>query len=138
MAGIFGPNYNKQIDPNSIPGHKKVNEPQQNKIKQGNENEAVKKDFSEILQKEKDKTLNFTKHASQRINSRNIQLTPEKMQRLEGAVEQAASKGCKESLIMMDNTAFIVNIDNKKVVTAVDEAGMKDNVFTNIDSTVIV
>ena len=140
MAGIYGPNYNKNINPgNKIPGQKKANDFQDKKTDVNSSgSQGTKKDFSEILQKEKEKSLDFTKHATQRIDSRNIELTPQQLERLEGAVEKAASKGSKESLIVMDNTAFVVSVDNKKVITAVDEAGMKDNVFTNIDSTVII
>ncbi|UMZ73364.1 TIGR02530 family flagellar biosynthesis protein [Natranaerofaba carboxydovora] len=138
MAGIYGPNQFNNMNPGKIPG-KNIGKVQDKQVKVGSTGDkTAKKDFSEILKKEKEKSLDFTKHASQRMNSRNIELTPEKLKQLEDAVDKAASKGAKESLIMMDKTAFVVSVDNKKVITAVDEAGMKDNVFTNIDSAVII
>lgn len=64
-------------------------------------------------------------------------MTPQ-MERLETAVQKAASKGAKESLILMDNVAYVVSIVNRKIITAVDDGSMKDNVFTNIDSAIFV
>jgi flagellar operon protein len=64
-------------------------------------------------------------------------MTPQVMEKLNKAVSGAASKGAKDSLILMPNMAFIVNIPNRTVVTAMDGESIRDNVFTNIDSTVI-
>jgi len=70
--------------------------------------------------------------------SRSINLTGEQMARLQNGVSQAAQKGARESLVMMDNLAFIVSVTNRTVVTAVDKAASSGNVFTQIDSAVIV
>jgi flagellar operon protein len=64
-------------------------------------------------------------------------MTPEILGKLEKAVAGAASKGSRDSLILMKNLAFIVNIPNRTVITAMDGENMKENVFTNIDSAVI-
>lgn len=93
--------------------------------------------FSTILST-KVNELRFSAHAAARIRSRNMELTPEVMQKLEKAVENAAAKGARDSLVLLDASAFIVNIPNRTVVTAMDCAQMKDNIFTNIDSAVIV
>ena len=53
-------------------------------------------------------------------------------------VDRAAAKGAKESLVLVDNAALVVSIKNRTVITAVDQAHLKENVFTNIDSAVIV
>ena len=53
-------------------------------------------------------------------------------------LRKAAAKGAKESLVMVDNVALVVSVKNRTVITAVDQANLKDNVFTNIDSAVIV
>ncbi len=82
-------------------------------------------------------TLKFSAHAQTRIQSRSISLGPADMQRIEGAVERAAGKGAKESLILLDQAALVVSIPNRTVITVVDQANMKQNVFTNIDSAVI-
>lgn len=82
--------------------------------------------------------LKFSVHAKQRLNSRGIQLDSQVISRLNQAVEQASQKGSKDSLILMKNLAFVVNVPNRVVVTAVDEASMKEHVFTNIDSAIII
>jgi flagellar operon protein len=95
-------------------------------------------DFSQLLrQKVEQKPLSFSAHAETRIKSRNIEITAETMAQLNKAVQQAESKGCRDSLILMRDKAFIVNIPNKTVITAMDGESIRENVFTNIDSTVI-
>jgi flagellar operon protein len=87
--------------------------------------------------KSKIEELKFSAHAQSRLKSRNLSMTPQVMEKLNKAVSGAASKGAKDSLILLSNMAFIVNIPNKTVVTAMDGESIRDNVFTNIDSTVI-
>ncbi len=79
--------------------------------------------------------LRFSKHASERLASRNIELTEEQKERLSGGVEKASQKGIRDSLVMVDNMAFIVNVTNRTVVTAVGEGD--DRIFTNIDGAII-
>lgn len=81
--------------------------------------------------------VKFSKHANQRLESRNINLSQEQMSRLNQGVSKARDKSINESLVMMDNLAFIVNIKNNTVVTAL-ESNEESNVFTNIDGAVIV
>lgn len=94
-----------------------------------------KSSFDSIFQKEFDK-LKFSNHASKRIESRELQLSETDMTKLEDAVSKAEAKGAKDSLVMMDNRAFIVNIPNKTVITALDVQKSSENIFTNIDSVV--
>ncbi|SDB10494.1 TIGR02530 family flagellar biosynthesis protein [Eubacterium oxidoreducens] len=96
--------------------------------------------FEEIfLQKAKeDGGVKFSKHASQRLDDRNITLTAEQNERLEGGIEKANEKGIKDSLVLMDSLAFIVNVPNKTVVTAMDQTETQGNIFTNIDGAVII
>ncbi|MCL6645862.1 MAG: flagellar protein, partial [Dehalococcoidia bacterium] len=84
------------------------------------------------------KSLTFSQHALTRLRERGISLNEAELNRLQSAVQKAADKGAKESLIMMDNVAYVVSIINRKVITAVDVVSMKENVFTNIDSAVFV
>jgi flagellar operon protein len=83
-------------------------------------------------------TLKFSGHAIDRMRSRGISLAPADMARVEQAVQKAQEKGSRETLILMDKAAFIVNIKNNTVVTAMDKNMMKENVFTNIDSTIVL
>lgn len=100
-----------------------------NKIVEGKGN------FDSIFQAEFDK-IKFSNHATKRIESRDIQLSPNDMTKLKEAVNKAEAKGARDSLVMMDNKAFIVNIPNKTVVTALDVEKSNENIFTNIDSVV--
>jgi len=82
--------------------------------------------------------LKFSSHAIERIQSRGIKLLPEDMQKLNDAVEKAIQKGSKDTLVIMGENAFVVSAKNKTVITAMDKNQMKENVFTNIDSTVFM
>ena len=82
--------------------------------------------------------LKFSSHALSRIKERGISMSNDMMQRLEKAVQNAELKGSKDSLILADNAAFIVSVKNKTVVTVVDRNQLNGNVFTNIDSTVVI
>ena len=94
--------------------------------------------FSKILEQELS-GVKFSQHALQRLESRNIKLSQTQMDKLNSAVDKAAQKGAKESLVLMNNDlALIVSVKNKTVITAMDGTSIKDNVFTNIDSAVIV
>ena len=83
--------------------------------------------------------VKFSQHAMQRLQTRNINMTPAQMDQLKTAVDKAAQKGARESLILMNNDlALVVSVTNRTVITAMDGSSIKDNVFTNIDSAVIV
>ena len=82
--------------------------------------------------------LKFSKHAANRLNDRNIALTDSQNIRLENGVKQASEKGITESLVLVDSLAFIVNVPNKTVVTALDQTEANSNIFTNIDGAVII
>ncbi len=99
--------------------------------------------FQEILRRrqsasEENYPLKFSKHASMRLQSRNIELSNEQKERLETGAEKAEAKGMKESLVIVDTYSFIVNVPNKTVVTAMDQKESEENVYTNIDGAVIM
>jgi flagellar operon protein len=91
-------------------------------------------DFNAILQDR----LKVSGHAQTRLKSRNIEMGQAEWDRVLGGIDRAAAKGSKESLVMMDDIALLVSVKNRTVITAVDKAHLKENVFTNIDSAVIV
>ena len=93
--------------------------------------------FSDCLKKELGE-LKFSKHAQKRMISRKINLTEIEVDKMDKAVKTAESKGVKETLIIMNSMAFIVNVPSKTVVTAFDNKALKENVFTNIDGAVII
>ena len=92
--------------------------------------------FEEVLRQKQQ--LKFSKHAEKRLESRNISLSDEQNARLADGVEQAGAKGIKDSLVLIDSLAFIVNVPSKTVVTAMDQTETQANIFTNIDGAVIM
>lgn len=105
--------------------------------------------FQDILRQTKesikaaDKTaqsdgVRFSKHADARLRQRDIQLSDEQMTRLNEGTQKAGLKGIKESLVILDNLAFIVNTENRTVVTAMDSTNNDENIYTNIDGAVII
>ena len=97
--------------------------------------------FEEVLSKKRQENIDapggirFSKHANDRLACRNIDLSKEQMERLEYGMNRAREKGIQESLVMVDDLAFIVNVKNNIVITAVNDT--EDAVFTNIDGAVI-
>lgn len=82
--------------------------------------------------------LKFSKHAAGRLSDRGIELSDSQMERLNDGVRKAQQKGIKDSLVIVDQLAFIVNVPNNTVVTAMDSTETNDNVFTNINGAVIM
>lgn len=115
-----------------------------NQYLKGNQSVSVKEpalSFQEILknkQTEADSQLKFSKHAASRLNDRQIDLTPDQMERLENGTKKASEKGISESLVLIDQLAFIVSVKNNTVITAMDSKEATDNIFTNIDGAVIM
>lgn len=92
--------------------------------------------FAQVLDETR-KGVRFSAHAQTRLQSRNIQMTEEILGKLDKAVANAEKKGSRDSLILLSDLAFVVNVPNRTVITAMDGKSMKDNIVTNIDSTVI-
>ena len=93
--------------------------------------------FQEILKSKLETTLKFSGHAQARLRLRNIQLDAEQLHKLEQAVDKAAAKGSRDTLVVMDGNVFVVSVRNRTVITVVDRASAKENVFTQIDSAVL-
>mgnify|MGYP003613690425 CR=1 FL=1 len=92
--------------------------------------------FSKVL--DQTQGVKFSQHAQDRLKARNISCSNEQLRQLEGAVNSVAQKGGKDSLVMMGDAALVVSVKNRTVVTAMDRSQMKGNVFTNIDSAVVI
>ncbi len=80
--------------------------------------------------------IHFSKHASMRLNERNVSLSSEQIKRVESGIDKASKKGINDSLVLVDNVALVVNVKNKVVITAMNSEN--ENIFTNIDGAVIV
>lgn len=106
-----------------------------NKVNQTTFDEILRKSFQT---KEADTELKFSKHATQRLTDRNIDLSEEQLDRLKKGAKLSSDKGIKESLVLMDEYAFIVNTQNSTVITAMEQGRDGENVYTNIDGAVLV
>ena len=85
-----------------------------------------------------EKKVSFSQHALERMQSRNLDLSDQDLDKLDDTVEKMAQKGAKESLIYLNDIALVVSVANKTVITAMDGTSAKDNIFTNIDSAAIL
>ena len=122
---------------NNFPSIQQMTEQLKNTEKSSSTSSLQGKSFEQILNERTSagSELKFSKHASMRMQSRQIDLTANQWERLEDGVEKAGEKGIRESLVMVDNLAFIVNVSNNTVITAVGEG--EDKIFTNIDGAII-
>lgn len=115
---------------------------EQNKIKKAAEKnrDEKKPSFKQIItDKLKDKSdVKFSKHAQKRLMSRDIQVREKDLQLLNNGVERAEEKGSKDSLILVNKVAYVVSVENRTVITAIDDKNLKENIFTNIDSAVFM
>lgn len=110
----------------------------QNKDRKLNNINKQAASFKELLQGQinNNGNLKFSKHALERLEQRKIQLTSQEVNKLHRAINKAAEKGIRETLIIMDNKAFIASVPNRTVITAATGNQLKENVFTNIDGAI--
>ncbi len=96
--------------------------------------------FADLLQQEADKaqSVQFSKHAARRVQERGINMTDNLLSDLNQAVQKARAKGARDVVIIGESGAFIVNVPNNVVVTTMSGTEMKENIFTNIDSAVLI
>ncbi len=100
--------------------------------------ESVIKPQQSLKSEDLKSSIKFSNHAIERMQTRGISYNPQSLQKLDEAIKKAASKGSKDTLVLMDDSALIVSVKNNTVVTVMDKNSLKENVFTNIDSTVVI
>lgn len=135
---------NTALNPVNTP--EKVADKSDENLKSINSTNTLESSFAKTLQsKLQEKTelkstgVEFSKHALERLNDRRIDLRENgKLDRLNKAVEIAAEKGSNDTLVLVDSTAFVVSVKNNKVITTLSQQDLQGNIFTNIDSTVIM
>ena len=98
----------------------------------------IKESFKELLEKELYGDLNYkiSAHAKERVDA--LKLTEVDLKNIGYGIDKAKDKGSKNTLILYKDIAFIASCENKTLITAVDKARAKDNIFTNIDSMVML
>lgn len=95
--------------------------------------------FNEILKRSiSTNEIKISKHAEERLQHRNITLNDVQMQKINHAFELASQKNIKDSLVLMDDLALVVNVQSKTIVTAMEQKSAGEKVFTNIDGTIIL
>ena len=100
--------------------------------------------FGEILHKQQSQgtqaaeAVRFSKHAANRLSDRKIELTDEQLERLNDGTKKAGQKGIRDSLVLVDQLAFIVNTKINTVITAMDQTEADENIYTNIDGAVTI
>jgi len=81
--------------------------------------------------------LSFSRHARQRLEQRQLNLSQQELKRLEAAVQSLSNKGGELSLVLLEQMAMLVSVTNRQVITLVGQEQLKQSIFTNIDSAVI-
>ena len=99
---------------------------------------AAKKADAAVPKASEKPLLKFSNHAVERMNSRGIVFSPEQITKIEQGMQKAQDKGGKEALVLTDDSALIVSLKNNTVVTVMEKSALKENVFTNIDTTVFI
>ncbi len=117
-----------------------VSEPQRTQRQDSSSKSGI--DFEESLRRAAEKTprpeVTISAHASQRLLQRGISLDAADLEKISNGLDRAEEKGAKESLFVLRDLALVVSVENRTVITALHGEGAKDNVFTNIDSAVIL
>lgn len=106
-------------------------------LKQNTE-QVSKQSFMEHLKQATGEELKISKHASERLNERNISITDREWQQISEKVFEAKNKGVKQPLVLLDQAALIVSAKNATVITALDRNEAKQQLFTNIDGTILL
>ena len=136
---------NNNINNILIPNVSKL--PEQKKVDISNKLEPGKKsDFNKLLEEQlvtkgpkgPDHGIKLSTHAAKRLQERNLNMDSDEYFKLKGAIDKLRTKGGQDSLVITPKAAYIVDINNNTIVTAIDKDNMAENVFTKIDSTLVV
>lgn len=98
---------------------------------------AVENSFSAHLE-QASKQLKLSKHASERLQQRQIMITDHEWHNVSTKVQEASLKGVKNPLVLMEQAALIISAKNSTVITAMDRTEAKEQIFTNIDGTIVL
>lgn len=125
------------IRPMSLPKVRPASSPEVTKKESGGRPSGFDRQLEEVMAGQERK-ITFSKHAATRMESRDIEMSASDLARLDQAVRKLEAKGARSSLVLSDAAAWIVNVPERRVVTAMDRGKLKENVFTNIDSTIVI
>jgi flagellar operon protein len=133
---------NDKINNILIPQVNKVSNKKSENLKSNSPSSATKDDFQKLLDKtigpQTKPALEISKHAAKRLEERDLKMDTNEFMKLQDAVAKLRQKGGRDSLVITDKAAYIVDVNNNRVVTAIDKSEMAENVFTKIDSTLVI
>ncbi len=131
-------NINNILIPNvsKLPKQEKVDVT--NKLKPGQESDFNKLLEGQISPQKQNHGIKLSAHAAKRLQERNLSMDGDEFYKLKNAIEKLKTKGGQDSLVITPKAAYIVDINNSTIVTAIDKGNMAENVFTKIDSTLVV
>lgn len=138
---MANPKINNILIPNvtSLPSQKKTDAA--NKLKEGETSEFRELLDTTLNQPEKTslpKGIHLSTHALKRLQERNLILDKAEFQKLQTAMDRLKLKGGQDSLVITDKAAYIVDVLKNTIVTAIDKESIGENVFTKIDSTILM
>jgi len=105
-----------------------------NRAKQ--QTKQIDEDFKSIFEKEQ--KLKISKHASERLHERNININEAEWNKLSEKIDEAKQKGITDSLVLMKDAALLISAKNNTVVTAMNLNEAQDRIFTNINGTILM
>ncbi len=130
INNILIPNVSK------LPKHK--NADVSNKLENSKTPNEFKNLLSEISTEKPDHGINLSVHAARRLKERNLEMDQSEFFKIKDAIQKLKAKGGQDSLVITGKAAYIVDVNNNRIVTAIDKDNMAENVFTKIDSTVVL
>jgi len=101
-------------------------------------NPTTKQSFIDHLKQAAEQQLKMSKHATERLNERNIDISEGEWQQITEKVFEAKDKGVNQPLVLLDQAALVVSAKNATVITVLDRNEAREQLFTNIDGTIIL
>jgi len=101
-------------------------------------NQTQTKLFADFLEEATNPSLKLSKHATERMQERNIEISSSEWENVQQKVSEALQKGVKQPLVVLDHAALVISAKNSTVITVVDRDEMKSQIFTNIDGTIVL
>ncbi|MEC7275603.1 MAG: TIGR02530 family flagellar biosynthesis protein [Bdellovibrionota bacterium] len=131
---------NNMLIPNvsKLPKHKNIGKNLKGEKVDNSEFQSLLQEHVAPASKQNEKPISLSVHAAKRLKERNMEMDNEEFFKLRSAFNKLQEKGGQDSLVITDKAAYIVDVANQKVVTAIDKENIAENVFTKIDSTVLV
>jgi len=142
---MANPKINNILIPNvtSLPSNKNVENT--NKLKSGETSEfkglldgALDQSQVQSQLTSREKGIQLSTHAMRRLQERNISIDKDEYVKLQTAMDRLKIKGGQDSLVITGKAAYIVDVPKNTIVTAIDKDSIGENVFTKIDSTILM